>query len=165
MQEECTFTPQISTTSQKYKAHYDFSNPDKCFEQIKDDLEQKQQELDTVRQAKDAEAELLTMKAVQELKRTKFDQSLLYKKVDVPGLDAVKQRVEMAEKQKRELEERKQKVFGLKEGKRTVTVPEPFNLRCSEQSKQTKRKTDSELITPVSLGVREMVDEMLRLGI
>ena len=71
----------------------------------------------------------------------------------------------MAEKQKRELEERKQKVFGLKEGKRTVTVPEPFNLRCSEQQKQPKRSSDSELITPVSLGVREMVDEMLRLGI
>ena len=56
-------------------------------------------------------------------------------------------------------------MFGLKEGKRTVTVPEPFNLRCSEQSKQPKRDSDSELVTPASLGVREMVDEMLRLGI
>ena len=52
--------------------------------------------------------------------------------MEIPGLDKVRERVELAEKLKQDLEERKQKVFGLKEGKRTVTVPEPFNLRCSE---------------------------------
>lgn len=77
----------------------------------------------------------------------------------------VKQRVELAEKLKRDLEERKQQVFGLKEGKRTVTVPEPFNLRSQERAKPSKPANDSTTPEPIKIGVREMVDEMLRLGI